>query len=83
LWPELAAQGGGCAICGRPPTESRQLDIDHDHRTGEVRGLVCNPCNQGLGLFRDDPFLIMAAATYVTTWESQGAPRRVRLLIGG
>jgi hypothetical protein len=43
----LAAQGGGCAICGNPP-KSRRLDADHDHKTGRVRGLLCHRCNRAL-----------------------------------
>lgn len=43
----LALQGGGCAICGRP-AKTRRLDLDHDHRTMTVRGLLCHRCNRGL-----------------------------------
>jgi Autographiviridae endonuclease VII len=45
-YDELAArQGGVCAICGRPP-KTRRLDIDHDHETMRVRGLLCHRCNR-------------------------------------
>jgi hypothetical protein len=44
----LEAQGGRCAICLRPPSERRRLDIDHDHRTMTVRGLLCHRCNRRL-----------------------------------
>src|SRR2546423_5792224 len=47
----LAAQEGGCAICGEAPEEGKILHIDHDHETGLVRGLLCQRCNHGLGLF--------------------------------
>jgi hypothetical protein len=80
---KLADQGGGCALCGRAPAPGRQLDIDHDHRTGAVRGLVCNGCNQGLGQFQDDPIRLAYAASYLLHWESPDHPPRVRLLIGG
>jgi hypothetical protein len=40
----LAAQGGRCAVCGKPPIKQR-LAVDHDHRTGLVRGLLCSYCN--------------------------------------
>lgn len=60
----LLEQGGGCAICGLPPG-TRALHVDHDHRTGEVRGLLCNNCNQGLGRFRDEPDALVAAAMYL------------------
>lgn len=43
----LELQGGGCAICGRPPT-TRRLALDHDHRTMQVRGLLCFRCNSML-----------------------------------
>src|SRR5207253_2176895 len=51
----LAAQGGGCAICGRPPREDISLHVDHDHETGRVRGLLCFDCNATLGKAADDP----------------------------
>jgi len=42
----LEAQGGKCAGCGKSADEHRRhLDIDHNHETGEVRGLLCTPCN--------------------------------------
>jgi hypothetical protein len=70
----LAAQGGGCAICGAPPTESRQLCVDHDHACCPerrsccgrcVRGLLCSPCNTAVGSMADDPERLEAAAGYV------------------
>ena len=60
----LAAQGGGCAICGNPPG-ARSLHVDHDHATGEVRGLLCIGCNVALGGFRDDPELLARAIDYL------------------
>lgn len=49
----LDSQAGGCAICGAPPTTERTLDVDHDHTTGAVRGLLCNRHNVVLGLVKD------------------------------
>ena len=61
----LAFQGGRCAICPREPTEKMRLSVDHNHKTGEVRGLLCWLCNVALGKFRDDYVLLNAAAQYV------------------
>lgn len=60
----FAAQGGVCAICGAPP-KSKALDIDHDHATNRVRGLLCNRCNVGLGHFKDSIPTLGAAIGYL------------------
>lgn len=60
----LAAQGGGCAICTNTP-KTRRLDVDHDHKTGAIRGLLCHTCNRGLAYFRDDPDRLRFAAYYI------------------
>lgn len=60
----LAAQGGGCAICGNPP-KTRRLDVDHDHRTGKVRGLLCHRCNRALPSWIEAHWL-GAAARYLS-----------------
>ena len=61
------AQGGVCAICGGPWIEHRYgtYMVDHCHETGEVRGLLCNPCNKGLGHFRDDSLRLQKAVRYL------------------
>lgn len=61
------AQGGLCGICRSPQLPSeRPFAVDHDHETGRVRGLLCGRCNSGLGLFREDGFLLQRAIAYVT-----------------
>lgn len=50
-----------CVICG----SEEKLVVDHDHKTGAVRGMLCNHCNRGLGHFRDDPLLLEFAAQYL------------------
>jgi predicted metal-binding protein len=57
----LELQQGVCAICSRRDA----VVVDHDHRTGKVRALLCQGCNSALGNFFDDPMLIRKAASYV------------------
>lgn len=63
------AQLGCCAICGvrsgESPASKPRLQVDHDHSTGVVRGLLCSGCNRGIAGFRDDPTLIETAITYI------------------
>lgn len=63
----LASQGGVCAICQKPITDTRDYGphVDHDHETGRVRGILCLGCNTGLGGFRDDPKRMLAAIAYL------------------
>lgn len=61
----MALQKGGCAICGATSSEDRRMCVDHDHATDRVRGLLCGPCNRGLGLFRDSPTLLAQAIEYL------------------
>lgn len=61
-------QNNCCKICGtnEQQTKQKELCIDHDHFTGEVRGLLCHSCNVALGFFNDDTSLLMKAIEYVT-----------------
>ena len=60
----LDKQNGVCLICGEPPGK-KSLAVDHDHTSGEVRGLLCTSCNRGLGYFRDDVDILKQAITYL------------------
>lgn len=65
----LKEQAGVCAICKTPPTGKRRhevLHVDHDHTTGEVRGLLCKTCNAALGAFQDSTTVIERAINYLT-----------------
>lgn len=61
----LAAQGGGCAICGTVPASDQVLDVDHDHATGRIRGLLCRPCNTMLGGARDSRDILAKGIKYL------------------
>ena len=61
----LESQNRVCAICKEPPTTTMRLAVDHDHQTGKVRGLLCRECNRGLGIFKDLPERLRAAAAYL------------------
>lgn len=68
------SQQGLCAICG-PTTghsgKSRRLVVDHDHKTGEVRGLLCQICNDILGRWRDDSSCFTRGLEYLNTPPSR------------
>jgi hypothetical protein len=59
----LTEQSGRCAICRVAPLGP--LVVDHNHDTGEVRGLLCDSCNMGLGRFREDAETLRVAAEYL------------------
>ncbi len=63
----LAVQNGVCAICGNAPGDRHFgiLTVDHDHKTGKVRGLLYNECNVGLGRFKEDVALLGRAIEYL------------------
>ncbi len=61
----LAAQGGGCAICGKPGADN----VDHDHDTGRVRGILCFNCNVAIGHVANDEDRLAAAMAYLARDE--------------
>ena len=72
----LSSQNGVCAICGNPETSLRRgsiksLDVDHNHETGQIRGLLCSACNASLGLMREDPARLEAMIRYIEVWRKQ------------
>lgn len=65
----LEHQGGVCAICGSASSKrskSGRLFVDHDHKTGRVRGLLCHRCNLAVGWHEDDPSRADAIRTYLS-----------------
>lgn len=66
-------QNGVCHLCQRPPRgkarNDKVLHVDHDHRTGKVRRLLCSSCNRAIGLMQDEAFLLEKAAEYVREYS--------------
>ncbi len=64
------SQGAACKICRTPlstvPEEGKKVAcVDHHHETGAIRGLLCNPCNRGIGYLKDSPTILRLAAEYL------------------
>ena len=59
------SQSGACAICRGQNLNGERLAVDHDHKTGTVRALLCQKCNKGIGLFNDSPDILTAAWAYL------------------
>lgn len=75
LTPELykeksREQWNVCGICGQLTKCGRRLAVDHNHRTGKVRGLLCDKCNLAIGYFRDSKVLLENAIIYLSKWEN-------------
>ena len=60
----VEAQNNKCALCLKEHTR-RPLNVDHCHKTGKVRGLLCDKCNLGIGLFDDNPILLQKVKDYL------------------
>lgn len=61
----LRNQGSVCAICGAPEPDHKKFDVDHCHKTGKVRGLLCTSCNRMLGHAGDKVKNLLNAAEYL------------------
>lgn len=66
----LIKQNDGCAICGSKEISTfngkvKAMSVDHNHKTGEVRGILCHKCNTALGLFAESPQLLERAISYL------------------
>jgi hypothetical protein len=67
---ELAAKlkaASGCEVCGKLTDD---LHVDHHHRTGIVRGLLCTQCNVGIGMLKEDPQIMRAAIDYLGRYDN-------------
>lgn len=69
----IEKQNNKCAICGKEETEltrnnnKKAISIDHCHKTGRIRGLLCGKCNKGIGYFNDDIEILQKAIEYLKT----------------
>jgi hypothetical protein len=63
----IEKQNGCCAVCDK---KTDKLEIDHDHKTGRLRGLLCHWCNKALGFLRDDLAVAQKALSYLEKWKS-------------
>jgi hypothetical protein len=59
----LKSQNGTCLICKTP--SNKTLQVDHCHKTGKVRGLLCGDCNRGIGLLKDSVNYLNNAIDYL------------------
>jgi hypothetical protein len=64
----IEAQEWKCALCRDDLTETGS-HVDHDHSTGELRGILCPACNKGIGHFQDDPHLLRLAIAYLERYS--------------
>jgi len=65
-------QKGCCAICGKSQKEfKRRFCVDHNHETGQVRGLLCAKCNHILGIVNDSRIQLQKASKYLHVWENK------------
>ncbi len=62
----LKEQNNACAICFTPQSQlKRKLNVDHNHETGQVRALLCDSCNRGIGYFKESLEIIERAKNYL------------------
>jgi hypothetical protein len=73
----LKQQCGRCGICGKRPSRTSSLHVDHNHSNNTLRGLLCSMCNQGLGLFQDDPKNLRKALKYLSRQRGKQDIRKI------
>lgn len=73
---KILASAKRCALCETPfdviGKKQRSPILDHDHKTGKLRDVLCNQCNKALGWFADDPALLRRAAAYLEKHQTAG-----------
>jgi len=66
---EFYASNPNCNICKTPIKRGKKFHIDHCHKTGVVRGALCNKCNVGIGLMQENPVVLQSAIDYLKKFE--------------
>jgi hypothetical protein len=66
----LTEQAGVCQICNLPEPSGKALAVDHNHKTKQNRGLLCENCNRAIGLLKDSAFRCMRAAEYINKYAN-------------
>jgi len=70
----LEKQNGVCAICKKPNSTNKHFAVDHCHSTKKIRGILCDNCNKGLGVYHDDTSILQNAILYLenskNVWSS-------------
>jgi hypothetical protein len=75
----LEAQGWSCKICKDHLIEgTRQCHLDHDHKTGKIRGYLCHTCNVGLGYFKDSITALRGAVVYLEKYAYTNIIEEIR-----
>jgi hypothetical protein len=68
----LQKQHRKCSICNKAYSKGKtNFAVDHNHTTGQIRGLLCSNCNSGLGLFRESPKILLKAIRYIKKWSKR------------
>jgi hypothetical protein len=65
----IVSQGGVCAICMEKFRNAKDTHVDHNHQSGQVRQLLCNNCNRGLGEFKENQLTLQRAIEYLQKWN--------------
>lgn len=67
-------QGGRCAICEKPWLGGRAMAIDHNHKTGQIRSLLCGACNLMIGSAKEDIHILNRGVDYIERWGRIAVP---------
>jgi len=73
-------QHGKCAICRKK--KKKNLDVDHCHKSGQVRGLLCNSCNQALGYLNEDENIMRNAIEYLINAKKKRVSSKTNCMLG-